>query len=190
MNKASGKQAASLAWVALSLLLLILFSARVQAQSTDAAQQNEGERRAKQQREALRDPLRALNLTPDQLQQIRAIREQSKDEWRVARQRVAEAHRALDEAIYSDNVNEALVEERSREVGIAQAAVARLRALTELKIRRVLTPEQLNTLRFMRQQAREAEGNGKVENSFGQRPRRRDGLGQGDSGPLQRGRRP
>jgi Spy/CpxP family protein refolding chaperone len=186
MNKAFGKQAAPMAWAALSLLLLICLRAPVRAQGGDpaqpnAAQQNEDERRARTLRDARRDPLRALNLTPDQLQQIRAIREESKEEWRVTRQRVAEAHRALDEVIYSDNGSESLIEERARAVGAAQAAVARLRALTELKIRRVLTPDQLSRLRSMRQEAIDAERN--LGNSFGKRRQRPDRFGQRDGAP-------
>jgi Spy/CpxP family protein refolding chaperone len=192
MNKAFGKQgAAALARVALSLLLIIFSGARAWAQGGDVPQpQNEEERPANARNRARRDPLRALNLTVDQLQQIRAIREESKDEWRAIRERLAQAYSALDDAIYSDNVNEALITERAREVGVAQAAVARMRSLTELKIRRVLTPEQLNTLRTMRQQARAAARSGDRENDLGQRPARRDRLEQRGDGLLQRGRRP
>jgi preprotein translocase subunit SecD len=60
---------------------------------------------------------------------------------------------ALDEAIESENATEALVEQRSQELAEAQAAVTRLRAVTELRIRRVLTPEQLSKLRALKQQA-------------------------------------
>lgn len=192
MNKAFGKQwAAALAWVALSLLLLIFSGVRVRAQGVDAPQPNEDERRANVRNRVRRDPLRALNLTVDQIQQIRAIREESKDEWRAIRDRLAQAYVALDEAIYADNVNEALITERAREVGLAQAEIARMRSLTELKIRRVLTPEQLNTMRTMRREARAAERGGTRENGFGQRPPRRDRLGQRDDGALQPGgRRP
>jgi Spy/CpxP family protein refolding chaperone len=186
MNTAFVKRAATLAWFALSLLLLTVSGAR--AQSGDVAQQNEEGRGMNAQSPARRDPLRALNLTADQLQQIRAIREASKEEWRAARQRLAEAHRALDEVVYSDNGSEGAVEERAREVGVAQAAVARLRALTELRIRRVLTPEQLNTLRALRQQAQNTRR--EMENGLGERPLRRNGFGQREGGPLQRGRRP
>ncbi|HEX8141968.1 MAG TPA: Spy/CpxP family protein refolding chaperone [Pyrinomonadaceae bacterium] len=189
MIKAFVKQSATLVWVVLSLIF-VFSGASVRAQGVDGAatapQHNEDERRANTRRMGRRDPLRALNLTGDQLRQIRAIREESKDEWRVVRERLAQAHSALDEAIYADNVDEALVEERTRAMGAAQAALARMRAITELKIRRVLTPEQLNTLRTMRQQARAAEREQGVENGQGQRPSRRDRFGQRDGGPLPR----
>src|SRR3712207_8417635 len=50
--------------------------------------------------------------------------------------------RSLDESIYSDALDESLVEQRAREVSEAHAALVRLRAQTELRVRRVLTPEQ------------------------------------------------
>jgi Spy/CpxP family protein refolding chaperone len=99
------------------------------------------------------DLISQLNLTPEQINQIREIRQQSAEEWRQTRQRMGRAQRALDEAVYSDTVNEAEIETRARDFGAAQAALARFRALTELRIRRVLTPEQLKTLRELREAA-------------------------------------
>ncbi|HVG34647.1 MAG TPA: Spy/CpxP family protein refolding chaperone [Pyrinomonadaceae bacterium] len=192
MNKANGRRAHLFISCALSLLFIILFSAQAPAQGgapaqtphdetavpTPGARDGVGGRRG--------DPLRALNLSPDQLREIRAIREQNREEWRAVRLRLAEAHRALDEAIYADQINEALIEERAREVGAAQAAVARMRAVTELRIRRVMTPEQLNTLRTMREQAR-AESRTRQENRMGARQRqRRERLGRRDNRLLQR----
>ncbi|MBA3768733.1 MAG: Spy/CpxP family protein refolding chaperone [Acidobacteria bacterium] len=195
MNKTFGSPAALLFALALSLFFIIFSDAQARAQGGDAAQQPQQSdpAQATGAREGRgRDPLRELNLTFDQLQQIRAIREQNREEWRAVRQRLAEAFRALDEAVYSDNVNDALIEERARELGSAQAAVSRMRALTELKIRRVLTPEQLNTLRAMRQQARASERNSRRENGLNARPlRRRAPLGRGEGdGRALRGRRP
>ena len=69
--------------------------------------------------------------------------------------RLNQARRALDEAIYADALDEALVEQRAREVAEAQAAVVRNRAQTELRVRRVLTPEQLQTFRDLRFRARQ-----------------------------------
>lgn len=196
MNKTFSSPAALLFALALSLFLITFSNAQAQeAQSGEAAQQqqqNDPAQGAGARRRRDRDPLRELNLTLDQLQQIRAIREQNRDEWRAVRQRLGEAFRALDEAVYSDNVSDALIEERARELGAAQAAVSRMRALTELKIRRVLTPEQLNTLRTMRQEARAAERKTGREDGLNARPlRRRARLGRGEGeGRALRGRRP
>lgn len=95
-----------------------------------------------------------LNLTPDQVRQIREIRRANRLEWQAARQRVRAALGALDQAIYSDDASEAVIEQRAREVAEAQSSEVHLRAMTELSIRRVLTPAQLDTFRTIRQQRR------------------------------------
>jgi len=126
------------------------------------------------------DWVTALGLTPDQIGSIRAIRRQNRLELQTARQRLAQARRALDEAIYSDDTNDALIEQRTREVGEAQTAEVRLRARTELGIRRVLTPQQLGTFRTIRQQRfREALMKGRPENANPQRPLRNRRLENG-----------
>lgn len=104
--------------------------------------------------EAATSILSQLNLTAAQVAQMREIREQSVPQARELTRRLNQARRALDESIYSDGTDEALVEQRAREVSEAQAAVVRLRALTELRVRRVLTPEQLQTFRDLRINAR------------------------------------
>jgi len=85
---------------------------------------------------------------------MREIREQSVPQARELTRRLNQARRALDESIYSDATDEALVEQRAREFSEAQAALVRLRAQTELRVRRVLTPEQLQTFRDLRVSAR------------------------------------
>lgn len=130
----------------LSLLFVCALSANVGAQENGGPV--EGEQNNVNRNSG--DLIRALKLTPEQIAQIRTIREQHKDERRLVTERLRNAQRALDEAIYTDDVSEAMIEERARELAAAQAAAVRLRALTELGIRRVLTPEQLNTLRSLR----------------------------------------
>ena|SRR2546423_7255561 len=95
-----------------------------------------------------------LNLSQEQIGQMRAIQGESVPQARELTRRLNQARRALDEAIYSDTVDESLIEQRARDVADAQAALVRLRAQTELRVRRVLTPEQLQTFRDLRQQAR------------------------------------
>jgi Spy/CpxP family protein refolding chaperone len=97
--------------------------------------------------------MQRLNLTPEQRRQLREIRVQGEPETRELTRRVRLARRALDEAIYTDAVEESLVEQRTRELATAQAALMRLRASTELKVRRLLTAEQLQTFRELRRQA-------------------------------------
>ena len=69
--------------------------------------------------------------------------------------RIRLARREFEEAIYADEVNENLIEERARAVTAAEAARLRLRAETELSIRRVLTPEQWAIFRDLRRRAAE-----------------------------------
>lgn len=101
------------------------------------------------------DPIRELNLTPEQREQVRSIRQQTNAERAGINQRVAEANRALEAALDLDNPEDAVVEQRVRDLATAQAAAMRMRITTEVKIRRVLTAEQRAILRNLRQQARE-----------------------------------
>jgi Spy/CpxP family protein refolding chaperone len=101
------------------------------------------------------DPVRQLNLTAEQREQVRAIREQNKSERAAINQRVAEANRALEASLDVENPDEAVVEERVREVAAARASAMRMRILTEVRIRRVLTAEQRIVLRSLQQQAKE-----------------------------------
>lgn len=155
----------------LALLLFTFSPADVCAQGESATQQRETRQGGGGHGDRFRGLRQKLNLTPEQLEQIKAIREQNKEEWRTVRQRIHQAQRALDEAIYADQTDEAVVEARAREVAEAHSAMARMRALMELKIRRVLTPEQLTTLRTLRQQ-RAAERERRMQER-GNRPHRR-----------------
>src|SRR5215203_3916058 len=94
-----------------------------------------------------------LNLTREQRQRLREIRQQSEPELRDLTRRVRLARRALDEAVYADTADEALVEQRSRELAVVQNLLTHARAVTELKVRRVLTDEQLRLFRNLRRQA-------------------------------------
>ena len=138
------------AFYGLALLLFPLCAA------AGAQEQDEPEAR---QQAAPQRPARAanlmqrLNLTREQRQRLREIRRQSEPEMRELTRRLRLARRALDEAIYADNADEALVEQRSRELAVLQNLLAHHRAVTELKVRRVLSAEQLRLFRDLRRQA-------------------------------------
>ena len=155
----------------LALLLFTFSPAGVRAQNDGATQQRETRQDGGGHGGRFPGLRERLNLTPEQLEQIKAIREQNKEELRTVRQRIHQAQRTLDEAIYADHTDEAVVEARARDVAEAHSAMARMRALMELKIRRVLTQEQLNTLRTLRQQ-RAAEREQRMQER-GSRPHRR-----------------
>jgi Spy/CpxP family protein refolding chaperone len=126
-----------------------------------------------QQRPFGGDPIRQLNLTPEQREEIRVIREANREERATINQRVRETNRALEEVLDTDNPDEAAVEQRVREAAAAQAAAMRMRIVSEVKIRRVLTQEQRALLRELRRQAHEARGERRLEN-LEERQKRRE----------------
>ena len=101
------------------------------------------------------DPIEQLRLTPDQRQAIRRIVAENRDERQATNQRVREANAALDQALESDPPDENVIEQKINELTSAQAAQLRLRIQTEIKIRRILHPEQIATLRRLRLQVRD-----------------------------------
>ncbi|HEU4477896.1 MAG TPA: Spy/CpxP family protein refolding chaperone, partial [Pyrinomonadaceae bacterium] len=111
------------------------------------------------------DPIRDLNLSPEQRERIRAIREETRGERAAINQRLRETNWALEEVLDSDNPSEAVVEKHLRDVAEAQAASLRMRIATEMKVRRVLTPDQLTTLRTLRQNARNLRRERQLENN-------------------------
>jgi Spy/CpxP family protein refolding chaperone len=139
-----------------------------------------------QQRPFRGDPIRELNLSPEQRERIRAIREELQGERATINQRLRETNLSLEEALDADNPDESVVEQRLRDVAAAQAAAMRMRVLSEVRIRRVLTPEQLITLRTLRKNARSFRRERQLQNRQSQRqervnrrrglPKQRDGL--------------
>ena len=94
--------------------------------------------------------------------------QQTKDERQLANRRLREANLALDQALDAEPPDENLIEQRINELTTAQAAQMRMRIHTEMKIRRVLRPEQLATLRRLRLQVRDVMAPQRMNN-----PRRR-----------------
>jgi Spy/CpxP family protein refolding chaperone len=112
-----------------------------------------------------------LNLTQDQIQRIRMINAELRDERQAANFRLRTTQRALSEAIQSSTPDEVLIAQRSKEVADAQANTIRLRSLTEARILQVLTPEQRQKLRILRQQGAMRRGGGQqLPRVFNRRP--------------------
>ena len=95
--------------------------------------------------------LRELGLSKEQIQQIRQIHEEKRQQMETAQMRLRDANRSLDQAIYADAVNEADIQARLKEVQTAQSEVIKIRNMTELAVRKVLTPEQLAKFRDVRE---------------------------------------
>ena len=117
-----------------------------------------------------------LNLTPDQIQRIRTINAELKDQRQAAIQHLRQAQRALTEAIESPTPNEAWIDQRSHEVADAQATTIRLRSLTEARILQVLRPEQRVRLREMRQRNQALRRGGNQQFPRNGPNRRQDGV--------------
>lgn len=163
-----------------ALLLLIARPGSAIAQNPPPQNQTEANQSQLTQADQMLGP---LNLTPDQVQKIRAINLELRDQRQAANLRFRQAQRALAEAVESPTPNEALIEQRSSEVADAQAATIRLRSLTEARILQVLTPEQRIKLKEIRQrnQALRRGGNQQLPaNGLG---RRRDGLQRNPNAP-------
>lgn len=103
--------------------------------------------------------LRELGLSVEQTQRIRQLNADRKPLHQQAQQRFREAMRNLDQAIYADTVNEAEVQTRLKEVQAAQAEIARIRATSELEVRKILTPDQLVKFRELRRRFAEMREN-------------------------------
>lgn len=138
----------TLTWFFVAILVLMTGASTSHATSKELQQRPE--RRIVRQFE---DPIRQLNLTAEQREQIRAINQLVHEERAALELRRRETSRALEEALEADFPDEAVIEQRLRDLAEAQAASMRMRVLTEVRIRRVLTPEQLETWRTMRRRA-------------------------------------
>ncbi|HEV7473889.1 MAG TPA: periplasmic heavy metal sensor [Pyrinomonadaceae bacterium] len=140
----------------LTLLALLAFLSTIPATNGHTVQQPSATPEPQQGGPGA-DPILQLNLTPEQREQIRSIRQANKEERATINQRLREANQAMEEALDSDKPDESAIEQRLRDLGAAQAAAMRMRILTEVRIRRVLTVEQLGILRTLRLQARQLE---------------------------------
>lgn len=160
----------------LSLVAATSLLVGISSHSVGAQQQDQPE---SQQRPLVKDPIRELNLSPEQRERIREIRQQLQAERVVINQRLRETNEALDKALDADNPDESLVEQCVRDFAAAQVAAVRLRVSSEVRIRRVLTPQQLVTLRDLRNnirnQRREMRRQERVDRRRGL-PNQRNGL--------------
>ena len=157
----------------------------------DGPQHNDGRPMAGQPGDLKRDLMGQLGLSPEQMQQIRRMNMTRRPLIRDAQMHLREAMRALDDAIYAEQLNEADVQTRLREFQLAQSEVGKVRFETELAVRKILTPEQLVRFREMRQRFEEERRRLKRgDRQGGDNPmypgRRRNRMGQGEGMPSQR----
>ena len=94
----------------LTSLAVLVFLIGVPSIYGQTVQEQETALPAPQQRPLAGDPIRQLNLTPEQREQIRTIREQSQAERAAINERVRKTNRALQAVLDSDNPDEAVLE--------------------------------------------------------------------------------
>jgi Spy/CpxP family protein refolding chaperone len=139
-------------WIFPAILLLLSAGAQAGAQSPTTQNPIEPAQTQTQANQSVQLPdFAQLSLTPDQIQKIRAINAELRDQRQAAGMKLRQAQRALAEAVESPTPNETLIEQRSHELADAQATTIRLRSLAESRILQVMTPEQRIRLREMRQ---------------------------------------
>ena len=142
----------------LFLVVILLAAGAVRAQEERAPEQTQSPRSrvaaAMAARQLAKRPglLQLLNLSREQIQQIRQINLETRETVRAANQRQRQARRRLDVAIYHDAPSQTEVEQRTREFAEAQSEATKLRANVEFRVRQILTADQLVRFRQLRQE--------------------------------------
>ncbi|NNE65772.1 MAG: periplasmic heavy metal sensor [Pyrinomonadaceae bacterium] len=93
---------------------------------------------------------RVLGLSDEQKMQIRQINRRQRLALRDAQQQLADARAEADLAIYANEYDEELIGEKIRKVAVAQAEITKIRLMSEVAVRNVLSPEQLVKFRDLR----------------------------------------
>lgn len=142
---------------ALSFIALLIVCAPLGVQAQTASQDISGEQTARP------NLLRELDLTPEQIQQIRRINKERRQVTQESQQRLRAANQALDEAIYS-NASETEIQARQKEVQAAHAEFVRNRTINEQSIKQVLTAQQFEKFRNLQAQYNETRKQNKLLN--------------------------
>ena len=108
-----------------AILLLSVVGVPVSAQSPTPQNPIEPAQTQTQTNQTSQLPdLAELNLSPDQIQKIRTINAELKDQRQAAGMKLRQAQRALAEAVESSTPNETLIDQRAREVAEAESSLA------------------------------------------------------------------
>jgi Spy/CpxP family protein refolding chaperone len=89
---------------------------------------------------------RDVSLTDAQREQVKAIAQSHRDDWKALTDRARTAHMALNAAITAEPLDEVLIRQKSSEVAAVDADIAVARARARAEVLRVLTPEQREKL--------------------------------------------
>jgi protein CpxP len=91
-----------------------------------------------------------IGLTDAQRDQVKAIAESHKADWRALADRARTAHLALNDAVTVSPIDEALVRQKSSEVAAVDADMAVARAHAYGEVFQILTPEQKEKVKEVR----------------------------------------
>ena len=94
---------------------------------------------------------RDLGLTDAQRDQVKAIAESHKADWRALADRARTAHMALNQAVTTAPIDEALIRQKSSEVAAVDADMAVARARAYAEVFQILTPEQKEKVKSRRE---------------------------------------
>jgi Spy/CpxP family protein refolding chaperone len=99
-----------------------------------------------------------IGLTDAQRDQIKAIADSHKDEWKTLLDRGRAAHMALDDVIAADAINEAAIRQKSAEAAAVDADIAVARAHAHAEVWQILTGDQKTQLKTMQAQMKQHAG--------------------------------
>ena len=94
---------------------------------------------------------RFLNLTEDQQAQLRKIRDARQPEFKAAGEKIRAARDGMRQLMESDTINESAIRSKAAEVAAAEAEVAILNARVRQESLQVLTSEQQQKLKELRE---------------------------------------
>ena len=96
-----------------------------------------------------------IGLTDAQRDQIKAIADTHKDEWKTLLDRGRAAHTALDDVIAADAIDEAAIRQKSAEAAAVEADVAVARAHAHAEVWQILTADQKTQVKTMQAQMKQ-----------------------------------
>ena len=97
---------------------------------------------------------RDVSLTDAQREQVKAIAESHREDWKALTDRSRTARMALNAAVTADPVDEVLIRQKSSEVAAVDADIAVARARARAEVVRILTPEQKEKVRSQKSEVR------------------------------------
>ncbi len=92
-------------------------------------------------------PIQRLGLSDEQKNQVKTIMESHADEFKTLGERARTAHRALNEAIMADPVQDAAIRQKSAEAAAADADLAVAHAHARAEVLQMLTEAQREQLK-------------------------------------------